>query len=148
MKMTITKSLQMGLWAMGALLLSLILPTQARSQEQEWPWPPCSADWFYGDVSWLPVHYYDTATVSAFFLVPLQGLQSLLPLGVSALPVNAEHSPWKLLYPGSPEFGVLMVSFLNHQSVQYLEPYFEESVSVVVEDPSWDQGSFRSTSPL
>ncbi len=137
-----TKPVLMGFWAVGSLLLSLLLPMQARSQEQEWRWPPCSADWFYGNLSWLPMHYYDTETANAFFLVPLEGLKSLLPPGVSALAVNAEHSPWRPLAGDLSAFGVLMVSFLHHQSVQYLEPYFEESVNVVVEDPSWDQGFF------
>ncbi len=130
--------MQLSRWTVCLLLWSLILPIQVRSQDVT----PCSADWFYGDVSWLPVHYYDTEIVNAFFLVPLQGLQSLLPPGVSALPVNAEHSPWNSLGPDFSQLGVLVVSFLNHHSVQYLEPYVEESVAVLVEDPSWNDGFF------
>ncbi len=130
--------MQLSRWAVGLLLLSLLLPVQARSQEVT----PCPLEWYYGDVSWLPVNYYDTEILTAYFLVPLDGLQSLLPPGVSALAVNAAHSPWKTFDADFSQFGVLAVMFLNHRSVQYLDPYWEEGVAVMVEDPSWDEGFF------
>ncbi len=138
MKNTKAKPVQMGLWAAGLLLSCLLLPIQARSQEVT----PCPLEWYYGDESWLPVNYYDTDTVMAYFLVPLAGLESLVPHGVSPLAIDAPHSPWKSLGSEFSQFGILVVAFLHHQSVQYLDPYWEEMVAVVVEDASWDTGFF------
>ncbi len=133
-----TKPLQMSLWAVGLLLSSLVLPMQARSQEVT----PCPLDWYFGDLSWLPVHYDDSELAAAYFLVPLNGLSSLLPPGVSALRVNAQQSPWNSLDSRYSRFGVLVVGFWHHQSVQILGPYYEEFVGVMVEDPSWSDGFF------
>ncbi len=128
----------MGLWAVGLLLSSLLLPMQARSQEVT----PCPLEWYYGDVSWLPVHYDDSELVCAFFPMPLGALNSLLPAGVSALPVNAEQSLWNSLDSRYSDFGVLVVGFWHYKSVQYLAPYYEEFVAVMVDDPSWSDGFF------
>ncbi len=145
-----TKSMQVGRWAAALLLCLLALPATLCSQEvapcnpawYETPWPP--GDWGEGPQNLresLPNHYYDFENVGAAFLVPLEGLQSLLPQGVRALGADAEHSPWKGFGSQVAGFGVLQIGVGDYHSLQYGPPYKEYFANVMVSDEvSWSHG--------
>ena len=95
----------------------------------------CPADWYTiapPDPSWgfpdtladmLPIHYYDTETMSALFPVPITPLATVLPAGLLPLEI-------------APGVGAVDIAFLNHHSVDYLSPYHEMAVLVLTYDPS------------
>ncbi len=143
------KPMQSGLWVAPVLLCLLALPATLRSQVV-----PCNPAWYETPpppgYHWdgpptlretLPDHYYDFETVAASFLVPLQGLQSLLPQGVRALGADADGSPWKRLGTQVAGFGVLQIGVQVCHSIQYGSPYKECFANVMVADEvSWSQG--------
>lgn len=107
---------------------------------------PCDPAWYeaapnpdwglpatLGDL--LPAQYYDSDIIGAYFLVPLAGLQSLLPPGVRALEANAATSPWSSLGSAVSGMGVLNVYFAEYKQNQYIEPYNEAITSVMIDDP-------------
>ncbi len=141
-----TESMQFGRWAATVLLCSLILPGTVRAQgscpcswydavppNPEWGLPPTLGEMF-------PFQMYDTEEVEALFLVPLKGLQTLLPPQVQALAIDAEMSPWPYLGPWFPGFGVLVVVFQENNSNQYGGPENQAFTAVMVDDPSWSEG--------
>ncbi len=148
MKNTKTKSMQLSKWGVGLLLCSLILPVTAQAQGPG----PCAPAWYEAsppNPDWgfaptlgemLPFHLYDTEEVEASFLVPLEGLQSLLPPSVRALEANADISPWKYLGPSVSGFGVMVLVFQEHNLNQYGGPVKQAFTVVMVDDPSWSGG--------
>ncbi len=137
-------------WAVvGLAFCALVLPGAVRGQEAG----PCNPAWYDAappNPDWglpptlgqmLPIQYYDSDSVVACFLAPLEGLQTLLPVGVRALAVNEDSSPWKPILGSSVSgFGVLVVAFIENHSVQYVGAYSELSVSVMVDDRSSNEG--------
>ncbi len=140
-----TKPRQLGRWAGAILLCSLILLPSALAQD-------CPCSWYDAvppNPAWglpptlreiLPCHFYDTEEVEAGFLVPLAGLQSLLPPGIRALEANAEVSPWKYLGPSVSGLGVLFVTFAENKSNQYVGSFNQVFTTVMVDGPSWSTG--------
>ncbi len=143
-----TKCMQLGRWAATVLLCSLVLSPSARSQEScpeswydavppnpDWGLPPTVGGMF-------PCNFNDTHEAEAFFLVPLAGLQSLLPPGVTALKADSDKAFWGYLdYYFDPDyvsrFGLVAVVFFEHNSVQYGEPYKQAFAMAMVDDPAW-----------
>lgn len=105
----------------------------AKPPNPEWGLPPT-----LGDI--LPAHFYDTEIVQAVFLVPLEKLQSLLPAGVMALAADAERSPWNAFGPNVAGFGIFGVFFAEHSWNEYLPPYNEAFLTVMIDDAWWDKG--------
>ncbi len=144
-----TKPMQWGLWVAPVLLCLLALPAPLRSQVV-----PCNPAWYETPPpSWypwdgpptlrecLPSHYYDFENVAACFLVPLPGLQSLLPQGVTALAADAERSPYKRYGSQVAGFGILLIGVGDYHSLQYGNPYKEYYAMVMASDEvSWNQG--------
>ncbi len=139
------KTMQLSRWAAAILLCSLILSPSARSQDCPCSWydaVPPNPDWglppTLGEM--FPWNNYDTEEAKAFFLVPLEKLQSLLPLGVTALAANSAKTYFNFLPPECAYFGLVAVVFWEHNSVQYGKPYNVGFAMVMVDDPSWGTG--------
>lgn len=143
-----------SLTALGAALL-VLTPTAVRSQDS------CPCSWYEAvpDPQWglrgtlgdlLPVNYYDVETAGAYFLVPLAGLQSVLPLQLSAKDASSPGSPWSGLVPSG--YGVICAYFAEYNSLQNFAPYNEAIVCIMVSDPvegfpAWHVVSITVTTP-
>ncbi|HSQ64756.1 MAG TPA: hypothetical protein VLM85_16140 [Polyangiaceae bacterium] len=101
-------------------------------------WPGCPAEWttppdpswgFPADYGQAPSHFYDFELNGVWFAVPLDGLKTILPSAVKPLE----------FIPGSG-LGLVGASFWNYKDVEFIGPYKESIVSVLVEDPSMFQG--------
>ncbi len=136
------KIMPLSRWAGAVLLCSLVLLPNARGQDCPCSWydaVPPNPDWglppTVGEM--FPFHYYASEEAKAFFLVPLKGLESLLPPGVAALDVTSPNSPWRELLGDWQGFGLLGLVFYENNSNQYGQPFNLGQVWVIVDDPSW-----------
>lgn len=115
--------------------------TSAATMSLTSAWSGCPTEWWdavppnpnwglpgtYAGMS--PTHFYDMDLNGLWFVVPVAQLATLLPNGVKPL----EYVPGTGL-------GLAGVSFWNYKDVEFVGPYKESIVSVLVEDPSMFQG--------